>query len=243
MTPPDGPAPDLATMSHGERLLYLVGGAKDHGWRCQWQVENPKGGLSKDRYALYCGAATYAEAIGHGYLQIFTDSLRTETLVEEDEEVEGGADPEEGPVTALLKEFASMRLKMFPKKGDLRDLNNWRGIMLLDAASKIVSMVINGRLQLLLKEVGIEEQNGFMGGRGGSDGIFCIRQALKKRREHGLESWVLFVDLVKAFDTVPRDVLFVVLAKFGVPPHLISAIKRMDTDLQVALPLRNASRA
>ena len=57
-----------------------------------------------------------------------------------------------------------MRLKMLPKKGDLRDLNNWRGIMLLDAASKIVSMVINGRLQRLLKEVGIEEQNGFMGG-------------------------------------------------------------------------------
>ena len=29
--PTDGPAPDLATMSHGERLLYLAGGAKDHG--------------------------------------------------------------------------------------------------------------------------------------------------------------------------------------------------------------------
>ena len=101
-----------------------------------------------------------------------------------------------------------MRLKILPKKGDLRDLNNWRGIMLLDAASKVVSMIINSRLQLLLKEVGIEEQNGVMGGRGGSDGIFCIRQALKKRREHGKESWVLFVDLVKAFVLVPRDVLF-----------------------------------
>ena len=217
--PPDGPAPDLDAMSQGERFLYLVRGAKDHGWRCQWQVENPKHGLSKDRYALYCGATTFAEAVGlgmksgvksgdafydlsHGYLQIFPDSLRVETPTEEDAEGGGGTVPGEGPVTALLKEFASMRLKMLPKKGDLRDLNNWRGIMLLDAASKIVSMVINGRLQLLLKEVGIEEQNGFMGGRGGSDGIFCIRQALKKRREHGKESWVLFVDLVKAFDTV-----------------------------------------
>ncbi len=38
--------------------------------------------------------------------------------------------------------------------------------MLLDAASKVVSMIINSRLQLLLKEVGIEEQNGFMGGGG-----------------------------------------------------------------------------
>ena len=127
-----------------------------------------------------------------------------------------------------------MRLKLLPKKGDLWNLNNWRGIILLDAASKIISMVINNRLQQLLKEEGIEEQNGFSGGRGCADGSFCIRQALKKRREHGQESWVLFVDLVKAFDSVPRDVLFTVLEKFGVPPHLLRVIKRMNTDLQVA---------
>jgi hypothetical protein len=95
----------------------------------------------------------------------------------------------------MLTEYARMRLKILPKKGDLRDLNNWRGIMLLDAASKIISMIVNNHLQRLLKEIGIEEQNGLSGGRGCSDGSFCIRQALKKRREHGQESWVLFVDL------------------------------------------------
>ena len=36
---------------------------------------------------------------------------------------------------------------------------------------------------------------------------------------------------------MPRDVLFIVLAKFGVPPHLISVIKRMNTDLQVTFDL------
>ncbi len=75
------------------------------------------------------------------------------------------------------------------------------------------------------------------GGHGGSDGIFCIRQALKNRRGHGKESWVLFVDLVKAFDSVPQDVLFKVLAEFGAPSHLVSAIKRMNTDLQVNFDL------
>ena len=176
-----------------------------------------------------------------GYLQIFPDSLQTATTPAAGETAEGEAGEPTAPVTetvtALLQEFATMRLKLVPKKGDLRDLNNWRGIMLLDAASKIISMIINNRLQRLLREVGIEEQNGFSGGRGCADGSFCIRQALKKRREHGLESWVLFVDLVKAFDSVPRGILFDVLSKFGVPPHLVRVIKRMNTDLKVTLDL------
>ncbi len=58
------------------------------------------------------------------------------------------------------------------------------------------------------------------GGRGGSDGIFCMRQALKKRREREKKSRVLFVDLVKAFNSVPMDVRFTLLAKIGAPPHL-----------------------
>ncbi len=51
---------------------------------------------------------------------------------------------------------------------------------------------------------------------------------------------MLFVDLLKAFDSIPRrGVLFTVLAKFGVPPHLASAIKRMNTKLQVSFDLND----
>ncbi len=76
---------------------------------------------------------------------------------------------------ALLKKFARTQPKTLPKKGNVRDLNNWRDIMLLDAASKAVSIIISSRLLLLLEEVDIEEQNGFMRGRGGSNSIFCIQ--------------------------------------------------------------------
>mmetsp|Transcript_19451 Transcript_19451/g.44125 ORF Transcript_19451/g.44125 Transcript_19451/m.44125 type:complete len:139 (+) Transcript_19451:1762-2178(+) len=134
-----------------------------------------------------------------------------------------------------------MRLVVLPKKGNIHDLNNWRGIMMIDAASRLLSVIVNDRLQRPLKEVGSEEQNGFTGGRGCSEGSFCIRQALKKRREHGLESWVLFVDLVKAFDSVPRDVLYAVLAKFGMPPHLVQVAKRINTDLAVTFDLDGES--
>jgi len=46
---------------------------------------------------------------------------------------------------------------------------------------------------------------------------------MKKRRERGKESLVLFVDPKKAVNLVPRDFLFFffALAEYGVPPHLI----------------------
>ena len=52
-----------------------------------------------------------------------------------------------------------------------------------------------------------------------------------------MESWVLFVDIVKAFDSAPRDVLWKVLAKFGVPPHLLKVIMRMHENLTVTFEL------
>ena len=85
--------------------------------------------------------------------------------------------------------------------------------------------------------MGIEEQNGLSGLRGCLDGSFCIRKALKKRREHGLESRVLFVGPVKAFDSVPREVIWAVLAKMGVLSHLICAFLLMKAELEVTFDL------
>ena len=39
------------------------------------------------------------------------------------------------------------------------------------------------------------------------------------------------------FELVPRDVLWAVLAKMGVPPHLICVIQRMNAELEVTFDL------
>jgi hypothetical protein len=40
---------------------------------------------------------------------------------------------------------------------------------------------------------------------------FHLKTALQTLREHDQESWVLFVDLVKAYDTVNREMLWKIL--------------------------------
>ena len=57
--------------------------------------------------------------------------------------------------------------------------------------------------------------------------MLCV--ALQKLKEHNLETWALFIDLVKAFDTVSREALFAVLRKFGMPDHFICIVMRLHT--------------
>ena len=57
------------------------------------------------------------------------------------------------------------------------------------------------------------------------DMIFVARQLMEKTREHGDSLFIMFVDLKKTYDSVPRSVLWTVLLKFGVPPLMLSIIQ------------------
>jgi hypothetical protein len=73
--------------------------------------------------------------------------------------------------------------------------------------------------------------------RGCCDGIFSVKLALQKRHEHGLGTWVVFIDLVKAFDSVPRDGLYIVLGKLGIPPKMTRLIMRFHSDLIIKIKM------
>ena len=54
-----------------------------------------------------------------------------------------------------IEEWQIGSLKSLHKKGDLTNVNNWRGINLLDVVSKVMSIVVTSRLQVVLLEHGI----------------------------------------------------------------------------------------
>ena len=132
-------------------------------------------------------------------------------------------------------------LKILAKKGDLSNPGNYRGIMLLEAAYKIVAILIHERLQPIAEGLDHEAQCGFRPGRGCTDAVYTVKLAMKKRREHGQETWILFLDLVKAFDRVPRELLWEILAKFGVPVKLIRLLKSLHKNIDVKFEVNDIS--
>ena len=73
-------------------------------------------------------------------------------------------------------------------------------------------------------------QFGFMAGKSTKDGIFIVRQLQEKYLARNKELWMAFVDLEKAFDRVPREVIWWALRCLGVDEWIVSMIKAMFED-------------
>ena len=132
-------------------------------------------------------------------------------------------------------------LMILAKKGDLSLPGNYRGIMLLEAAYKIIAIILHARLLPIEETINPESQCGFRPGRGCTDAVYTVKIAMKKRREHGLESWILFIDLVKAFDRVPREMLWIVLEKFGVSPKIIRLLQSLHAHVEVKFTVNDVT--
>lgn len=53
---------------------------------------------------------------------------------------------------------------------------------------------------------------------------------MEKNREQRNSLYIAFVDFAKAFDTVSRELLFIILGKLGCLPNCIRMIKKLYTD-------------
>ncbi|KAK9157750.1 hypothetical protein Scep_004324 [Stephania cephalantha] len=119
----------------------------------------------------------------------------------------------------------STLVPIFKNKGDIQSCSNYRGIKLMSHTMKLWEKIINNRLR---RETTISEnQFGFMPGRSTMEAIFLVRRLLEKYYEKKKDLHMVFVDLEKTYDRVPRDVLWWVLERKRVHARYIDTIKDM----------------
>ena len=87
------------------------------------------------------------------------------------------------------------------------------GVKLLEHAMKIVEKVLESRLRRMVKVD--NEQFGFMPRKGTIDAVFILRKLQEEYLDKEKKLYTCFVDLEKAFDRVPREVLEWAMRKRG----------------------------
>ena len=124
-----------------------------------------------------------------------------------------------------------------PKSINPDDPNKFRIINLMDVASKLFNKIMTARAQSLMAKYGTTYQFGATPDVGCQDGSFVLHTATHLRHQHNLESYVVFADLVKAYDTSNHKLIAEILKKLGAPPKFRDAINRLYTDLTVTLKI------
>ena len=119
----------------------------------------------------------------------------------------------------------SFIINLFKGKGDALLRGNYRGLKLQEQAMKIMEHVLNAIIRQIV--VIDEMQFGFMTGRSTTDAIFILRQLQEKYLGKKKNLYFAFVDLEKAFDRVPRKVLWWAMRKLGVDEWIIHTVQAM----------------
>jgi len=122
-----------------------------------------------------------------------------------------------------------------PKKGDLRDCNNWRGITLLSVPGKVLCSIILDRVKTEVDVKLRQQQAGFRSGRSCCDQIFALRQIIEKVTAADSKLLVNFIDFRKAFDCVHRHSVWNILKCYGFPDKIIGIIQSFYNNSRCAV--------
>ena len=122
-----------------------------------------------------------------------------------------------------------------PKKGNLKECKNWRGVTLLPVVSKILGRIVIDRIRAGIDHRLRKEQAGFRSGRGTTEQIFILRNILEQVNEWQATLYVNFVDFEKAFDSVHRNGLWVIMKQYGIPQKIINIVKALYDGFECAV--------
>ena len=121
------------------------------------------------------------------------------------------------------------------KKGNLKECKNWRGITLLLIVSKVIRRIVIDKIRTGVESKLRKEQAGFRPGRETTKQIFMLRNIIAQSIEWQSSLYVNFIDFQKAFDSVHRDSLWLIMRSYGIPSKIINMVKALYDDCECAV--------
>jgi len=109
------------------------------------------------------------------------------------------------------------------KGGDDSEFDNYRGIMIRPILAKLFAMILDKRLNKWAKQHGLcaKGQAGFHKDYRTTNQLFILRTLIEQSKAKKKPFYCYFMDFKKAFDIVPREVLWQVLAGLEVEGHFL----------------------
>lgn len=115
-------------------------------------------------------------------------------------------------------EWATAKLALIHKKGDRKDLANYRPISLLPTLYKMFSKIIAQRLRNNFEMMLSPTQAGFRKDYSTVDHIFSLKTLIQKAKIYRFDLHLMFIDFEKAFDSVLTSAIMASLRRRRVDP-------------------------
>ena len=117
-----------------------------------------------------------------------------------------------------------------PKKGNSTALDNQREISKTCSSAKLFNKVLLSHLKPIIDPQLSQCQSGFCAGRSTTEQVMALRCIIDTCRVTNMTASLVLVDFRKAFDTLHRSLIPVILSQYNVPICLISDITQMYSD-------------
>ena len=106
----------------------------------------------------------------------------------------------------------------------------YRPISLLNSDYKLLTRILENRIKMVLNYLINEAQSGFVPGRHIDAAIDSMIVGMEIINNQDEEYGVLLVDFAKAFDTVEREAIYIILEQLNFPTRIINLIKSIGSD-------------
>ena len=129
----------------------------------------------------------------------------------------------------LTNSFRSATIRLIPKKGDKKKIQNWRPISLLSNVYKVISRTINIRLKKITARVFSRAQKGFTSNRYTQEVLINILETMAHCRSTGEKGVIVAADMAKAFDCLSHRFSDLALRFFGFGDNIRRWIQLIST--------------